>query len=68
MADFESQLDSAQFMRVHRSYIINLSLISQLHREARNTLVKLVDADRTIPVARAKVTALNEHLRLKHKH
>jgi DNA-binding LytR/AlgR family response regulator len=66
MADFESQLDSAQFMRVHRSYIINLSLISQLHREARNTLVKLVDADRTIPVARAKVTSLNEHLRLKH--
>jgi DNA-binding LytR/AlgR family response regulator len=66
MADFESALNSAKFMRVHRSYIINLTLISQLHREARNTLVKLVDVDRTIPVARARVTSLNEHLRLKH--
>ncbi|MFT4928127.1 MAG: DNA-binding LytR/AlgR family response regulator [Phenylobacterium sp.] len=43
MANFESKLDPTQLMRVHRIYIINLTLITKLHKEARNTVVKLIN-------------------------
>ena len=67
MVHFESKLDPTQLMRVHRSYIINLTLIAKLHKEARNTVVTLMNTDQTIPISRAKVTALNEYFRLKHE-
>lgn len=67
MAYFESTLDPSQLMRVHRSYLINPSLIVKLHKEARNTMVTLINTEQSIPVARAKVSALNEYFRLKHE-
>lgn len=66
MAEFERQVDSSQFMRVHRSYIVNLTIVSQLHREARNMSVTLANTARKIPVSRAKSVSLNEYFRLKH--
>ena len=63
MANYELQLDSAKFMRVHRSYIINLTMISQLHREGKNMSVTLTDASRTIPVSRSKSALLNNYIR-----
>lgn len=61
MANFELQLDSERFMRIHRSYIVNLTQIAQVLRQSRHTLVKLFDVDEPISVARAKVGLLNEY-------
>ncbi|WP_010433660.1 LytR/AlgR family response regulator transcription factor [Vibrio cyclitrophicus] len=66
MVEFENKLDSTHFMRVHRSFIINLTSVFQLLRESRNMLVTLIGTDRTIPVSRAKSITLNEYFRLKH--
>lgn len=62
MTNFEAALDSTQFVRVHRSYIINLQLLIRVHREARNTFVYLMGVDKTIPIARSKLALLLEYL------
>ena len=62
MANFEAKLGDEHFLRVHRSYIVNLSLITQVHREARNTLISLSNTEQAISVARAKVALVNSYL------
>ncbi|MCL9773805.1 LytR/AlgR family response regulator transcription factor [Vibrio methylphosphonaticus] len=62
MTNFENELGAEHFLRVHRSYIVNLSLITQVHREARNTLVSLSNTEQAIPIARAKVALVNSYL------
>ena len=55
MTSFETELSTEHFLRVHRSFIINVSLITQVRREARNTFVLMSGVSQAIPVARAKV-------------
>lgn len=62
MTDFEEQLDTHQFMRIHRSYIINVTMAYQFKREARNMMVKLYDVQKQLPVARSKVGLLKDYL------
>ncbi|WP_258182464.1 LytR/AlgR family response regulator transcription factor [Vibrio mediterranei] len=63
MTNFENELGTEQFLRVHRSFIINMALVTQVQREGRNTLVSLRRVSRVIPVARAKVDLILDHLR-----
>ncbi|MGR5243290.1 LytR/AlgR family response regulator transcription factor [Vibrio alfacsensis] len=63
MTNFENELSTEQFLRVHRSFIINMGLITQVQREGRNTLVSLSRVSRVIPVARTKVNLILDHLR-----
>ena len=62
MTNVEAALDSTQFVRVHRSYIINLQLLMRVHREARNAFVYLMGVNKTIPIARSKLALLLEYL------
>ncbi|GAL36812.1 two-component system response regulator [Vibrio maritimus] len=63
MTNFENELSTEQFLRVHRSFIVNVGLITQVQREARNTLLSLSGVSQAIPVARAKVAVVNEYLK-----
>lgn len=63
MTNFENELGAEHFLRVHRSFIVNVGLITQVQREARNTLVSLSGVSQVIPVARAKVAVVNEYLK-----
>ena len=53
------------FLRVHRSYIINLSHVDEIVRDdGRMTLRMMGDTPTDIPVSRASAPKLLEHLGL----
>lgn len=65
IGDLESRLDPSLFLRVHRSYIVNLSQIDEIERQdGRMTLHMLGSLEEKIPVSRPGSVRLMEHLGL----
>ncbi|GAB4473608.1 MAG: LytTR family transcriptional regulator DNA-binding domain-containing protein [Burkholderiaceae bacterium] len=62
IGDLESRLDRTAFLRIHRSYLANLDFAEQIVRDEGRVLLKLAGDDRGLPVARASVPRLLEHL------
>ncbi len=64
LAQLEGQLDARRFIRIHRSTIVNLSFVQELHADVDGgLLVRLRDDARTdLPVARDRVRELKETL------
>ncbi|MCX8005272.1 MAG: LytTR family transcriptional regulator DNA-binding domain-containing protein [Burkholderiaceae bacterium] len=62
IGDLESRLDRGSFLRIHRSYLANLDFAEQIVRDEGKVLLKLAGDDRGLPVARASVPRLLEHL------
>ena len=62
LEEFEKQLCSASFLRVHRSYIINLSVIVSFYAESRRHWLRLRETAKPIPVSRNKVGLLKAYL------
>lgn len=60
--EFTGQLGEMGFMRVHRSYIVNLSLVTSLKATGRQNNVFLKEITKAIPVARSKVKTLKASL------
>ena len=56
--DFEQQLTSHTFIRLHRGYIVRLLGITRLLNESRRHFVQLDGVDQKIPVSRGKVREL----------
>ena len=61
--ELESQLPSADFMRIHRSYIVAIRRITELCLQSRRYFVKLADLDVDVPVSRSKIADLRSRLR-----
>lgn len=55
MKQMETQIDSAQFFKCHRSYIINLKQIDKLSGNKNSTKAKLKHSHKEIPISRSKV-------------
>jgi len=64
LAGLEARLDPAQFIRIHRSTILNTLRRLTLHRTLRGGLAARVGDGTTLPVGRSYVRALRERLHL----
>jgi two-component system response regulator LytT len=65
LAQLEKHLDGYGFFRVHRTYLVNLSMIEEIESATGGTLMlTLKDVDEKIPVSRRRVSALKKILGL----
>ncbi len=63
IGEVESRLDSARFVRVHRSHIVNLDHVIGLKRAGDGALVELAAPEAySVPVARNRVTWLRSRI------
>ena len=62
LAAIEQRLDAAQFVRVHRSYLVNLALVRVIEpTEAGDARLRLQDGS-TVPCSRTHLDALRQRL------
>lgn len=59
------QLPPNMFMRLHRSFIVNLTFVVSMSSKARRYSVSLQEQDKLIPVARSQVAEIKQYLRHK---
>ncbi|HJT88568.1 MAG TPA: LytTR family DNA-binding domain-containing protein [Bryobacteraceae bacterium] len=62
LASLEAALDPAQFPRVHRGWLLNLSALVRLEPYSRDSYVAVLTGGRRIPVSRAGQARLRELL------
>ncbi len=53
LSDLEAQLDPAKFVRVHRSYLVNIDFVKGLERVSKDGQVAVLQSGRQIPISRA---------------
>jgi two-component system LytT family response regulator len=59
LADVEASLDPKAFVRIHRSYLLNLSRLVRVDQDERENRVAVLTDGRRLPVSRAGYTRLN---------
>lgn len=62
MAHFERLLDAAQFVRTHRSYIVNVQRITRLDVHEKESWLALLTTGVRVPVSKAGYAKLKESL------
>ena len=63
IGDLQARLDPAQFMRVHRCFIVNLWAVAALERDGAKTLIVLTGKPKAlIPVSRVQASGLRKSL------
>ncbi len=62
LAELEKALDPARFVRIHRSYLINLDRLTRLELAAKDARVAVLAGGETLPVSRAGYARLKELL------
>jgi hypothetical protein len=58
IGDLETRLDPAQFMRVHRSHVVNLQAVRQLMRDDGRLQLQLNSVAEPVPVSRSSAAAV----------
>jgi two-component system, LytTR family, response regulator len=53
MADLESQLDPNAFLRIHRSYIVNVEAIARIEQTGKESHTAVLKDDTRIPISRS---------------
>jgi two-component system LytT family response regulator len=62
LAELETQLDQRRFVRIHRSYILNLDRLSKVELYAKDSRIAILSDGTRIPVSRAGYARLRELL------
>lgn len=62
MTRVESQLDPRRFVRIHRSFLLNLDRLARLETTGKDTRVAVLRDGRELPVSRSGYTRLQELL------
>ena len=63
LADLESSLDPSQFVRIHRSYILNIDRLAKLELYAKDSHAAILRDGSRLPVSRSGYVRLNSLLR-----
>ncbi|MEE1943869.1 LytTR family transcriptional regulator DNA-binding domain-containing protein [Pedobacter sp. KR3-3] len=64
MGFFEQTLDPAQFIRIHRSYIINLAQVTKIELKEKDSYIVLLKSDIWLPVSKTGYVKLKAALGL----
>ena len=59
LAQVESSLDPARFIRIHRSFVLNLDRLARVELDARDNRIAILSDGRRLPVSRAGYTRLS---------
>jgi len=62
LTEVESSLDPAKFVRIHRSYLLNLDWLARVELDERENRIAVLTDGRRLPVSRAGYTRLAELL------
>lgn len=62
IASLEASLDPAHFMRVHRSYIVNLDRVARIEPYSKDSHIAVLHGGAQVPVSRAGYTRLRAFL------
>jgi two-component system, LytTR family, response regulator len=62
ISNIESSLDPSRFLRVHRSYVVNLERVAKVEPYGKDTHVAVLSTGVQIPVSRAGYARLKEFL------
>ena len=62
MSFFEQTLDATQFIRIHRSYIINLAQVTKIELKEKDSYVVLLKSDIWLPVSKTGYVKLKAAL------
>ena len=62
MAELEAQLDAGRFVRVHRSYLLNIERLARLELYAKDSWIAILTDGTRIPVSRSGHVRLKELL------
>jgi len=62
MSFFERTLDTAQFIRIHRSYIINLAQVTRIELKEKDSYIVLLKSDIWLPVSKTGYAKLKAAL------
>ena len=53
LSELEAQLDAKRFVRVHRSYLINIERLQSIERPTKDSQAALMRNGKQIPISRA---------------
>ena len=62
MAELESLLDPKRFVRIHRSYILNIERIARVELYAKDSRIAILQNGTKLPVSRSGYARLSELL------
>ena len=65
LSDIETQLDAAQFVRIHRSYVINIDRLNRIERINKDSLVavmQIMQNEKLLPISRSGSTRIRQLL------
>ena len=62
LAELERQLDVRRFVRVHRSYILNIDRLARVELYAKDSRIAILNDGRKVPISRAGYQRLQELL------
>jgi two-component system LytT family response regulator len=60
LAELAEDLDPARFVRIHRSFILNLERLARLELYAKDSRVAILHDGKQLPVSRAGYARLKE--------
>lgn len=63
LSELETQLDPAMFVRIHRSYLVNLSSVCRIEQASKDNHCAVLDGDVRLPISRSGYQKIRDLVR-----